>query len=590
MSRDRDAFRKTETQMIACSIRLRTLIVSILTCIGATAALAQHPDSDTTRRPRSTVPATPAGAPVVLHGDTLFRLYGSFGPFSPAQRASAASARLSTLEGTVASGKARVRAVPAPGRHELMVGDSVLMTVLDADAAAVGQPRDSVANRYAAIAQHALVTGATERSTRRLALDAAYAIAVTIVLLIVLALMSTGFPRLYRRLELLRRARFGAIRIQQFELLSAERLSNVLLIAARALRLVLTLILLYFYVPLVLSFFPWTAPLSRSIVGYALTPLVAFWTSFVGYLPDLFSILAVVIVTRYLLKLIHAVFHAIESGAITIQNFYPDWAEPTYRIVRLCVFAFAAIVLFPHLPGAQSDAFKGISVFVGVLLSLGSSGAVGNVVAGVVLIYTRAFQLGDRVQIGETMGDVIERTLLVTRIRTIKNVEITIPNGAVLGGQVINYSALAATRGLIIHTTVTIGYDTPWRQVHELLIEAARRTENVLPDPAPFVLQTSLDDNFVTYEINAYTDMPNEIATTYSLLHANIQNTFNEAAVEIMSPHYTSLRDGNRSTVPASHLDARYTAPAFRVALDGNPHPRTFTGTTTGVASAEPRG
>ena len=557
--------------MIRCVTRFRTAIGVLLTlaCIASSRASAQPTNGDSAHRALAVGSAPPVGAPVVLHGDTLFRLYGDFGPFSPAQRASAASMRLAHFESTVGSGKARVLAVATAGRHDLVVGDSVLMTVLDADAAAVGQPRDSVARRYADIAQRALVGAAHERSARQLALDAAYAAAATLVLLLLLLLMSAGFPRLYSRIEAVRRARLPAIRIQQFELLSAERLSRLLLAAARTIRVALTLILLYFYVPLVLSFFPWTAALSHSIVGYALKPLVAVWTSFIGYLPDLFTIIAIVIVTRYLLVLIHAVFRAVGSGAITIRGFYPDWAEPTYRIARLCVFAFAAVVLFPHLPGAQSDAFKGISVFVGVLLSFGSSGAVGNVVAGVVLIYTRAFQLGDRVQIGETMGDVIERTLLVTRIRTIKNVEITIPNGAVLAGQVVNYSAMAASRGLIIHTSVTICYDAPWRQVHALLIEAARRTENVLAEPSPFVLQTSLDDFFVTYEVNAYTDRPNEIADTYSLLHANIQNTFNEGGVEIMSPHYTSLRDGNRVTIPASHLDPQYTAPAFRMAVTG---------------------
>jgi small-conductance mechanosensitive channel len=216
--------------------------------------------------------------------------------------------------------------------------------------------------------------------------------------------------------------------------------------------------------------------------------------------------------------------------------------------------ALAAVMIFPYLPGADSDAFKGVSIFLGVLLSFGSSGAVSNVVAGAVLTYTNAFRPGDRVQIGETVGDVVERTMLVIRLRTIKNVDVTVPNAAALSSQMINYTAQANTRGLILHTTVTIGYDAPWRQVHQLLIDAARATEGLLQDPEPFVLQTGLDDFYVRYEVNAYTDRPSEMARTYSLLHQNIQDRFNQAEVEIMSPHYRALRDGSALTIPEGNL------------------------------------
>jgi small-conductance mechanosensitive channel len=236
------------------------------------------------------------------------------------------------------------------------------------------------------------------------------------------------------------------------------------------------------------------------------------------------------------------------------------------------VFAFAVVVMWPYLPGSGSDAFKGVSLFVGVLFSLGSSGAVGNIVAGVVLTYTRAFQIGDRVKIGETTGDVFERTLLVTRLRTIKNVDVTIPNGAVLGNQVINYTGQAQGPGLILHTTITIGYDAPWKQIHELLIAAAKATPEILEDPAPFVLQTSLDDFYVSYQINAYTRNPSVMARTYSVLHQNIQDQFNGAGVEIMSPHYNALRDGNQMTIPPAQLPRTYQAPAFRLTRTGGPN------------------
>jgi small-conductance mechanosensitive channel len=221
--------------------------------------------------------------------------------------------------------------------------------------------------------------------------------------------------------------------------------------------------------------------------------------------------------------------------------------------------------MFPYLPGSDSPAFKGISIFLGVLFSLGSSSAVANVIAGVILTYTRAFKIGDRVQIADTVGDVMGKTLLATHVKTIKNVYITIPNSLVLGSHIINFSASAQGQPLILHTGVTIGYDAPWRQIHALLIAAAAATPGILPEPKPFVLQTSLDDFYVAYEINAYTDQPSGMALIYSNLHQNIQDKFNEAAVEIMSPHYHAVRDGNVTAIPENYLPHDYVPAAFRL-------------------------
>jgi small-conductance mechanosensitive channel len=527
--------------------------------LGLAASLLVHPAA--AQVPGDST-APPRGAPVTYGLDTLFTLHGRLGPFGPLERAAAIQQRLGRLGPALAQGRDTIVVAEIERRSELLVGDEVLMTVLDSDAAPLGQPRAAVAVAWAARIR--TVATATEAASglRALAIDAAKAVTATAVLIGLLLLLRVLFGRAY---TLLQSNRVPGLRIKRFELLSAARLGEALTVLARTLRVVLTILLLYFYVPLVLSFFPWTAPLSRRIVGYIITPLRAVGAGFVDYLPKIFFIVVIVIVTRYLLKLIQLVFRAIGTGGLTLEGFQREWAEPTFNIIRFLVIAFAAIVMFPYLPGAGSDAFKGVSLFVGVLFSLGSSGAVGNIVAGVVLTYTNAFRLGDRVQIGETVGDVVERTMLVTRIRTIKNVDITVPNGTVLGSQVINFSTQAMDRGLILHTTVTIGYDAPWRQVHELLIAAAGATENVLTDPVPFVLQTSLDDFYVSYQINAFTDRPAVMAQTYSQLHQNIQDKFNEAGVEILSPHYRAARDGNQVGIPPKYLPTEYHAPAFRV-------------------------
>ena len=200
--------------------------------------------------------------------------------------------------------------------------------------------------------------------------------------------------------------------------------------------------------------------------------------------------------------------------------------------------AFAAVLAFPYVPGSNSLAFKGISVFLGVLFSLGSSSAVANVVSGYTLIYRRIFKVGDRVKIADFVGDVVATRLQVVHLRTIKNEEITVPSSLIVNSHVINYSAMAKEKGLILHTKVTIGYDAPWRQVEALLLLAAGRTQGLLREPPPFILQTSLDDFYVSYELNVYTDAPQQMAKLYTDLHRNIQDAFNEYGVQIMSPSY----------------------------------------------------
>ncbi len=414
-----------------------------------------------------------------------------------------------------------------------------------------------------------------EADARGILFGILYTILTTAAFLLVFRLLNRFFPALYAKLENWRGTRLRAIRIQRMELISANQLTNALLRAARIARVLALALLIYIYLPLVFSFFPWTRGLANTLFGYILDPLERAGTGIVNYLPNLFAIAVIALVVRYLLKFIHLIFQGVERGTISFPGFYPDWAEPTYKIVRFLVIVFAVIMIYPYLPGSGTAAFQAVSIFIGVLVSLGSAGAIANMVAGVVMTYMRPFSVGDRVKIADTVGDVVQKTLLVTRVRTIKNVDITIPNAMVLSSHIINYSSSAKDRGLILHTSVTIGYDAPWRQVHQTLVAAALATEGVLKNPEPFVLQTALNDFYVSYELNAYTDRPNEMARIYSDLHQNIQDHFNQAGIEIMSPHYTAVRDGNQITIPADQLPEDYQAPGFRIlplgSLLGNP-------------------
>jgi small-conductance mechanosensitive channel len=333
----------------------------------------------------------------------------------------------------------------------------------------------------------------------------------------------------------------------------------------RWIRILATVLLFYFYVPLVLGFFPWTKGVSAVLIDYVLRPVKFVGSGILAFLPNLFFLIVIALVTRYALRLIRAFFSEVGKGRFVIKGFYSEWAEPTFKIVRILVVAFAAVVAFPFIPGSESPAFRGVSIFLGVLVSLGSTSAVANIVAGVILTYMRPFHVGDRVKIADSVGDVVEKTLLVTRIRTVKNVGVTIPNSMILGSHIVNFNSSAKEHGLILNTGVTIGYDIDWRKVHELLISAARRTADILESPSPFVLQTSLNDFYVSYELNAYTEKPQIMERTYSVLHQNIQDAFNEAGVEIMSPHYGQIRDGNKTAIPDSYLPPEYVPGAIRV-------------------------
>ncbi len=507
-----------------------------------------------------------AGQPVVVGGDTLFRVYARLGPMTAAERAQAISGRVTEASRGLRAGADTLSVVEEEGQSLIVAGDRVLMAVLEEDARMAGVPRAELAAGYLTALGDAFTKGSLRWRLERFGLGLLFTLLTTAALVALGWLVLRVFRRLEAMISLLRQSqRLPSLKIQQLELLSADRIADALLIVARGLQVVVWAILLYFYLVLVLSFFPWTQEASGRILDYVLHPLGIVGRNIASYLPNLFFIAIIVIVTRYVLRTIHFIFGAIGSGAISFGGFDKDWAEPTYKLVRFLVLAFALIVLFPYLPGAKSDAFKGVSLFVGVLFSLGSTGAVANLVAGSLLTYTRAFQIGDRVKIGGTLGDVVARTLLVTKVRTVYNVEVTIPNSTVMSSEVLNFTTMAQSTGIIMQTTVTIGYDVPWRKVHDLLVKAAQTTEGVLKDPAPFVLQTGLNDYYPAYELNAYIRESSRLRVILSRMNERVQDVFAEAGVEITSPAFTAIRDGNAITLPEGSVPPGYTAPAFRV-------------------------
>ena len=314
------------------------------------------------------------------------------------------------------------------------------------------------------------------------------------------------------------------------------------------------------FIPLVLRYFPRTSMVVEAVQAYMGNPASDLAQAIVNYLPNL-AYLAIILGMGWLIrKLIKYFFNSLADGSLTIGGFLPEWAEPTSKLCRALLYIFLLMVSYPYLPGANSEFFKGFSVFLGAMLTFGSSGAIGNIVAGFVLTYTRAFRVGDMVKIGDTVGTVLEKTTLSTRLRTVRNEEVTIPNGIVLTSTVVDFSSRAASEGIVLTVTAGIGYDVDWRTVEALMIDAAKRTENILADPAPYVLKSDLGNYAVNYDLMAWTkliDRPDRLLKTSSDLRRNVLDAFNAAGVEIMTPSVLSHRDASGLAIPTEMFPER---------------------------------
>jgi small-conductance mechanosensitive channel/flagellar basal body-associated protein FliL len=510
-----------------------------------------------------------SGFPVILSQDTLFYVYTKLGSYSPRERARVVSGRIEKLAEEYFYSEDSLLITSSELTTDVGYGEETIISISELDAVWMNSTKEKLAQEYRSTIAKAIKVYKIQNSWQSILKEILLAVLVLILLILIIYSTNKLFSWIKRNLDKQRGVRFRGVKIRSYEFLDTERQMRVLFSIINLIKWVIILILVYLSLPVLFGIFPWTGGFATKLISYFLDPVKKILVSIWHYLPNLFTIIVLVVFFRYLLRILYYFKTEIERGTLKIPGFYVDWANPTFQIIRVLVLAFMVIVVFPYLPGSNSPVFKGVSVFLGVLFTFGSAGALGNIVAGLVLTYMRAYKIGDRVKIGDATGDVVEKSLLVTRIKTIKNEIVSIPNSTVMNSHTTNFSVEAIEHGLILHTNVTIGYDTPWRQIHELLIKAALATELIEKDPPPFVFQERLDDFYVSYQINAYTRIANRQHFTYSLLHQNIQDAFNEAGVEIMSSHYSNIRDGNQTTVPVEHLPKDYVAPSFRVKETG---------------------
>lgn len=493
-------------------------------------------------------------APVVFEDQVIFYIYSSLGSFSPFERSSIVGKRLEELSLEKVLFRDSLNIVERDGEYTIRYLERPIFTVSKADSLILQKPLKDIATAY----HEAIATQFIPRFMH-LNLRQNIIIIVRSVFLALFVAFIAGFLfRMLTRLisflsaliQKVKDANADGFAFKGIRILTADQFDRVAKTLLGFIRLILMVALGYFTLYFLLLVIPPTRHIARQLQAYIMSPLLDVGSAILNYLPNLFFITIVVIVTRYILKFLRYLFDEIEKGHIHFKGFYPDWADSTYQIVKFLIMFFVVVIIFPYLPGSGSPAFQGISIFVGVLFSLGSSSAIANIIAGIILTYMRAYRIGDFVKIGDKQGILIETTLLVVRIKTVKNEEVSIPNAIVLGGNITDFSSFAREGNLLLHTKITIGYDIPWQKVSELLVSAALRSHGINKSKPPFVNVSSLLDHYVEYELNAYTDNPNTMPLTYSELHRNILDIFAEAGIEIMSPTYNAVRDGNAITIP----------------------------------------
>lgn len=512
---------------------------------------------------------TAKGYPVIgAMKDTLFLIYSKIGASTPKERAINISRKIEKLYEDDFLKADSILVMKSENTFDIIYGEIIIMSISENDAIWYGKGMPELAQSFKETIKNSIVEAKNENSWLKLIARIGLVLLVIGIAWAMIWLIGKGYSKLLLFINSKKDKWLKNLSYKDYTFLTAEQELQVVLFLVKIFRWFVYAVLLYITLPIIFSIFPFSRDWADALFHLIWSPfkgvLIAIWE----YLPNLFSILVIYFVMKYVIRFVRYIFHEIEAEKLKLSGFHADWAMPTYSIVNFLLYAFMFVLIFPYLPGSDSNIFKGVSVFIGVLFSLGSSSAIANMVAGLVITYMRPFKIGDRIKIGDVTGDVVEKTLLVTRIRTIKNEVITIPNSSVLNGNTTNYSSEAIEKGLIIHTTVTIGYDVPWKDMHQALIDAALRTNLILDEPKPFVLQTSLEDFYVSYQINAYTREAGKQALIYSNLHQNIQDVCNERGIEILSPHYRAARDGNMTTIPADYLPNDYKSPSFNVKVE----------------------
>lgn len=552
--------RADSLRMLELTVRLEEMRLNEMLLKSKLEESAQHNEDSTKREARlreidSLRKVTP-GVPVIVEKDTLFRIYAARGGHSPIDRAETAEEMIKKISEDRRLRHDSIYLLDNESYIDIMYGDRVILSVTETDALWHGVSVESLAEKRAAIIANKIKELQEENSFWQILKRIFFFIVVIFTQCLLVKFINYLFRRLRRQIVRLMRQRMKPLIVHDYELLNVHHLCRILIVISRILRYAVLLVLFIFTIPILFSIFPQTEGLAYRIFYYIVDPIKMVGKAVLEYIPNLFIIAIIWVCIRYIVRGLRYISNEIKNEKLKISGFYPDWAEPTFNIIRFLLYAFMIAMIYPYLPGSESGVFQGISVFVGVIVSLGSSTVISNFIAGFVITYMRPFKTGDFVKVNDTIGNVIEKSPFVTRVRTIKNEMVTIPNSFIISSNTINYSASARQYGLIIHTMLTMGYDVPWRKVHGLLIDAAIATDGVLEHPAPFVLETELNDNYMCYQINAYIKNADDMPVIMSDLLQNIQDLFNKAEIELFAPHHFTSRTYTPAPKPSVKVEA----------------------------------
>lgn len=542
--------------------RLTGWVLLLFLCAGTPALVAQKEDAppgESGPDVRSRI----AVAPVKVDGRMLFKIRG-VSSFPAENRAEQIADAIRSVARDRTVDPESLLLVDAQNMTHLMAGPLRVMTVFDADGRVEDVSRQALSQAFLRRIKKAILDYRAEREPEAVRRSLLQAVGITVVCVLIVFFLVWLKRRLLRGLAVRIEDRVRSMGVETLMEGGSERLGGILRRGLRGVFTLLIVLTVFSGLYLGLELFPWTRPVHSRLVEWVVDPLRFMGRSLLGQVPNLIFLLLLFFILRGTLGLFRLFFDSLARGALHVSGFEAEWALPTYKIVRLLVVIFGLIVAYPYIPGSDSAAFKGVSLFLGVVFSLASSSVISNLLAGYTLIYRKAFKIGDRVRIGEVVGDVTASRLQVTHVRSLKNEEVIIPNSAILTGEVVNYSTLARSHGLILHTTVGIGYETPWRQVEAMLLQAAERTPELLRAPPPFVLYKSLGDFSVVYELNVYCDKPQDMSRLYALLSRSILDVFNEFGVQIMTPAYEG-DPAEPKVVPKEDWYKYPAAPAGRV-------------------------
>ena len=484
------------------------------------------------------------GVPLVIEGDTLLYIYTSLGGDDPAHRVESVARKVTQIGKSLKLTTDSMHIFVSEYTDDVMCGEVVIVRVSDLDGLWNGMSRRELAEEYLRILSLEMERLHADYGLKAKLTGLGWAVFL-IVVQVLFFILTARFIRYLRHLIIEGvDGRMKPLVIKGYELMNIHQVKRILLFLTRVLQVFLVLLQLFISLPLLFSIFPETEKFTWNMINYVWSPLRDMVISIVRYFPNLVKIAVIVYVVRWVLKGLHHISDEIAVGHLKIDRFYQDWAQPTYHIIRIFVVAFTLVVIWPLLPGSESGVFKGVSIFVAALFSLGSTTTIGNLISGIIITYMRPFLVGDFVRIGDQEGEVVEKNAFITRLRDIKGNLVTVPNNSILSQQTVNYTAAARDgKGSIVHSTFTFTYHVPRETVEAYLLEGAARCELLEKNPKPFVLYTALEDFYTQYEINGYTKETARLFAVYSELHRNIIDVFHEHNLDPTSSHFIKVQE-----------------------------------------------